>query len=188
MRRAVDEIRGLQLFPAASFPDDRGVLIQAFVRSRLEARGVPGDFKQAIQSRSHRGVLRGLHFQWRPPQGKLVRCLSGSIYDVAVDLRLGSPSCGDHAAVELSDRNNLVLWVPPGFAHGFLALEEDSELLYFCTEEWNPDGEAGLRHDDPALGIDWPLPAALISPKDRQNLTLQEWLADPRSATFRFAG
>ena len=186
MLRPIERFYGLQAFQAPAFPDARGVLIQSFVRSDLEARGIPGDFKQAIQSRSRLGVLRGLHFQWQPPQGKLIRCVSGGIHDVVVDLRLGSPTRGDHAAVELSERNNLALWVPPGFAHGFLTLEEDSVVLYFCTEEWNPAGEAGLLCDDPSLAISWPQPAALVSAKDKSNLTLQAWLADPRSAAFQF--
>jgi dTDP-4-dehydrorhamnose 3,5-epimerase len=186
MLQAIVRFPGLQAFQAPVYPDERGTLIQSFVRSGLEARGIPGDFKQAIQNRSHLGVVRGLHFQWQPPQGKLIRCVSGRVHDVVVDLRPESPTCGDHAAVELSERNNLVLWVPPGFAHGFLVLEEDSVVLYFCTEEWNPAGEGGLRYDDPALGIAWPRAAVLISSKDKANLTLQAWLSDPRSAAFQF--
>ena len=106
-------------------------------------------------SRSRRGVLRGLHFQRRHPQGKLIWVLRGAVYDVAVDLRPGSPTFGRHAAVELSEANRRQLWVPPGFAHGFCTLSERADVLYKCTDVYHPDDEGGLRWDDPALGIAW---------------------------------
>jgi dTDP-4-dehydrorhamnose 3,5-epimerase len=186
MLRPVDQIPGLKAFQARAFPDERGVLLQAFVGSDLAARGIPGEFRQAIQSRSHRGVIRGLHFQWDPPQGKLVRCVSGRIFDVVVDIRHGSPTLGDHACLELTAENNKVLWVPAGFAHGFMTLEADSVMLYFCTEEWNPAGEGGILWSDPALRIAWPALQPLVSAKDRQNLTLTQWLSDERSRAFVF--
>ncbi len=186
MLRPVDQMPGLQAFEARTFSDDRGVLLQAFVRSDLEARAIPGEFRQAIQSRSHRGVIRGLHFQWDPPQGKLVRCVRGRIFDVVVDIRHGSPTLGDHACVELSAENNNVLWVPAGFAHGFMTLEEDSVMLYFCTEEWSPAGEGGILWSDPVLGISWPALQPLVSARDRQNFALTRWLADERSKAFIF--
>ena len=186
MLRPVNQIQGLRAFQARSFPDERGTLLQAFVRSDLESRGIRTDFRQAIQSRSHRGVIRGLHFQWDPPQGKLVRCVSGRIFDVVVDIRHGSPTLGDHACVELDTENNNVLWVPAGFAHGFMTLEADSVMLYFCTQEWNPAGEDGLLWSDPALGIGWPAVQPQVSAKDRHNLTLAGWLADERSKVFVF--
>ena len=186
MLRRPEEIPGLKLFEARSFPDERGFLLQSFVKSDLEARGIPAGFRQAIQSRSRRGVVRGLHFQWDPPQGKLIRCVHGHIHDVVVDLRHGSPTLGDHAALDLSAENNLVLWVPPGFGHGFMALEDDSIVLYFCTEEWNRTGEGGILWNDPRLSIKWPDLAALVSPKDRENYSLSAWLQDSRSLSFRF--
>jgi dTDP-4-dehydrorhamnose 3,5-epimerase len=184
MLRRVEDVQGVQVFEAACFPDERGFLLQSFTQSGLERRGIPGVFAQAIQSRSRRGVLRGMHYQWDPPQGKLVRCVSGRILDVAVDLRRASSTQGDHVAVEMSGENHKVIWVPPGFAHGFLALEEDSVVLYFCTTEWNPRGEGGILWNDPALGIHWNGEVALVSARDRQNMTLAEWLQDPRSALF----
>lgn len=186
MLRPIDQIPGLQAFQARSFADERGVLLQAFVRSDLAARGIPGEFRQAIQSRSHRGVIRGLHFQWDPPQGKLVRCASGRIFDVVVDIRHGSPTLGDYACLELSGENRNILWVPAGFAHGFMTLEEDSVMLYFCTEEWRPTGEGGILWSDPSLRIDWPPLQPLVSAKDQQNFTLAEWLADERSKALVF--
>ena len=177
-------IDGLKLFPAKCFPDERGYLLQSYVRSELEAGGIPFAFRQAIQSKSKRGTVRGLHFQWDAPQGKLIRCVSGSIYDVAVDVRHGSPTLGDHVAIEMSEANRLVFWLPPGFAHGFMALEDGTTVLYECTEEWNPLGEGGILWNDPSLAIAWPDVPALVSPKDGVNPTLAAWLADPRSGSF----
>jgi dTDP-4-dehydrorhamnose 3,5-epimerase len=179
MRREI--IDGLQLFEAECFPDERGYLLQSYVRSALERRGIPAEFRQAIQSESKRGTVRGLHFQWNPPQGKLIRCVSGRIFDIAVDIRRGSPTLSDYVAVEMSRENRLVFWLPPGFAHGFMALEDGTIVLYECTEEWNPAGEGGICWNDPVLAIAWPDLLALVSDKDRRNRPLAEWLADPRS-------
>ncbi len=182
MRR--DTIDGLKLFSAKCFPDERGYLLQSYVRSDLEARGISARFCQALQSQSRRGTVRGLHCQWDAPQGKLIRCVSGRIFDVAVDVRHGSPALGDHVAVEMSEASSLVFWLPPGFAHGFMALEDETTVLYECTEEWNPRGEGGILWNDPALAIAWPDLPALVSPKDRVNPTLSAWLADPQSRSF----
>jgi len=184
MLRSIEEVKGLQCFTAKCYPDDRGFLLQSYVRSELEMLGIAADFRQAIQSRSKRGVVRGLHFQWDPPQGKLIRCVSGSILDVAVDVRHHSPTLGDHVILEMSERNNTVFWLPPGFAHGFMALENETIVLYECTAEWAPSGEGGIRWDDPDLGIAWPQIPALVSAKDNCNLGFAEWLSDPRSAAF----
>jgi dTDP-4-dehydrorhamnose 3,5-epimerase len=186
MRRDPRDIAGLELLTAKHFPDDRGYLLQSWVQSAMDEAGIPGPFRQAIQSGSHRGVLRGLHFQWDPPMGKLVRCVSGSVLDVAVDVRHGSPTLGDHALVELNDRNHSVFWIPPGFAHGFLALEEGAIVLYECTAPHSPN-EGGIRWNDPALGIAWPAMDFIVSDKDRIAPTLAEWMADPRSQGFRMA-
>ncbi len=184
MLRPIEEVKGLQCFAAKSYPDERGFLLQSFVRSELESRGIQADFRQAIQSKSKKGVVRGLHFQWDPPQGKLIRCVSGSILDVALDIRHGSPTRGDHVILEMSERNNAIFWLPPGFAHGFMSLEDETVVLYECTAEWAPSGEGGIRWDDPALGIVWPRIPALVSAKDRCNMALAEWLSDPRSTAF----
>ncbi len=186
MLKQIDQIDGLQLFATKNFIDARGSLLQSYVRSDLENRGIPADFRQANQSRSRRGVVRGLHFQWDPPQGKLLRCVRGAILDVAVDIRHGSPTCGDHCTVELTEENSKTFWIPAGFAHGFMALEEDSIVLYECTAEWNPAGEGGILWSDPALGIAWPGTDRIVSPKDMRNPTLARWLEDPRSQAFRY--
>ncbi len=184
MRREVEELRGLKLFEAKCFPDERGYLLQSFVSSDLLMLGIPSGFRQAIQSKSRRGTVRGLHFQWDRPQGKMIRCVSGRIFDVAVDLRHGSPTLGDHVAVEMSEQNRLVFWLPPGFAHGFMALEEETIVLYECTEEWNPAGEGGILWNDPVLAVAWPGLPAMVSTKDLGNQAFAHWLSDPRSAAF----
>lgn len=179
-------IPAVQIFTAKYFPDDRGFLLQSWMKQDLDARGIPSEFKQAIQSCSRRGVLRGLHFQWDPPMGKLVRCVAGAIIDVAVDVRHGSPTLGDHVAVELTGANHKIIWVPPGFAHATVALEDGSLVLYECTSEWAPGHEGGILWNDPALQIKWPDIPAIIAEKDRNAPTLAEWLADPRSQQFRY--
>lgn len=181
-----EQIPGLKVLTARHFPDERGFLLQSWVGRELEALGIPTDFKQAIQTVSKRGVMRGLHFQWDPPMGKFVRCIHGAILDVVVDVRHGSPTLGDHAAVELSGENHRIIWVPPGFAHGTFALEEGSIVLYECTAEHGPGREGGILWNDSALGIKWPDLPAIVSPKDKEAPTLKEWLADPRSQYFCF--
>jgi dTDP-4-dehydrorhamnose 3,5-epimerase len=186
MLRGANEIAGIKIWAAKSFADERGFLLQSWVKEHLEASGVPALFKQGIQTYSRRAVLRGLHFQWDPPMGKLVRCIHGAIIDVVVDVRHGSPTLGDHLAVELTGHNHTVIWVPPGFAHGTLALADDTIVFYECTSEHGPGREGGIRWDDPALGIAWPPMPYVVSEKDRSAPTLAEWLADPRSKNFRY--
>jgi len=188
MRKAPEEVPGVQLFAAECFRDERGVLIESWVQSKLRARGLEGNFRQAVQTISRRGVVRGLHFQWDPPVGKLVRCASGAVLDVIVDVRLDSPTLGDHVAAELTGENHNVLWVPNGFAHGFMALEERSIVFYQFTAEWSPTGEGAIRWNDPALGICWPDLPPIVSAKDQKAPTLREWLDDPRSRNFRYQG
>ena len=139
------------------FGDDRGFFFESWNRRALAQAGLDVDFVQDNHSRSARGVLRGLHYQIRHPQGKLVRVVAGEVFDVAVDLRRGSPTFGRHVAVTLSAENKRMLWVPPGFAHGFLVLSEDAEFLYKTTDYWYPAHERTLLWSDPALAIDWPL-------------------------------
>ena len=181
------DIPGVIIFEAKHFHDERGFLLQSWVAQDLAAIGVPSTFRQAIQTVSRRGVVRGLHFQWDPPMGKLVRCLHGGILDVVVDVRVGSPTHGKHLAVELNDQNHRVIWVPPGFAHGTFALQEGSIVLYECSGEHGPGREGGILWNDPALGIAWPGLPPIVSEKDEKAPTLAEWMADPRAQHFRFA-
>jgi dTDP-4-dehydrorhamnose 3,5-epimerase len=131
-------------------------------------------FVQDNHSRSQRGTLRGLHAQRRRPQGKLVRCVRGEIFDVAVDMREGSPTCGRWAAAVLSGDNFLQLWVPPGLVHGFCVTSDEAEVIYKCTDVYAPGDEIGVRWDDPAVGIRWPVKDPLLSAKDAALPTLEE--------------
>ena len=178
-------IPDVKVFTANNFHDERGFLLQSWVRADLDALGIPSAFSQAIQTYSKRGVVRGLHFQWDPPMGKLVRCIRGAVLDVVVDVRHGSPTCGRHVAVELSGTNHRVIWVPVGFAHGTFAHEDDTIVLYECTAPHGPGREGGILWNDPALGIAWPDIPPVVSDKDREAPTLAAWLADPRSQAFR---
>jgi dTDP-4-dehydrorhamnose 3,5-epimerase len=137
--------------------DARGWFMETWERERYAAAGIGPDFVQDNHSRSARGVLRGLHYQVVEPQGKLVRVLRGAVFDVAVDLRRSSPTFGRWVGQRLDDVDHAQLWVPPGFAHGFLALTEVAEIAYRCTTRWQPAHDRVLAWDDPALAIDWPL-------------------------------
>ena len=152
------------------FGDERGFFMESFNRRTWrEQTGVDVDFVQDNHSRSARGVLRGLHYQIRQPQGKLVRVVAGEVFDVAVDLRRSSPTFGRWAGAVLSAENKLQFWVPPGFAHGFQVLSEQADFLYKATAFYAPEHERAIIWNDPDLGIDWPLPTAPeLSPKDRQ--------------------
>jgi dTDP-4-dehydrorhamnose 3,5-epimerase len=165
-------IAGPLLISARRFADARGVFTETYSRRDLAAIGIPDEFVQDNQSLSlPAGTVRGLHFQTAPhAQGKLVRVLRGTILDVAVDLRRSSPSFARHVAVELSAENGLMLWIPAGFAHGFVTREPSTEVAYKVTAGYAPACDAGLAWDDPALGIDWGIApeAATLSDKDRR--------------------
>lgn len=167
------EIEGLLVFEPKVFRDDRGFFVETFQQARYAALGV-GPFVQDNWSRSKKGVLRGLHFQQPRPQGKLVMVTRGAAWDVAVDIRKNSPTFGKHFAVELSESTGRQLWVPAGFAHGFLALTDDTDFLYKCTDVFVPEAEGAIRWDDPALGIPWPLENPLVSAKDQKAPLLKD--------------
>ncbi|MGA0610303.1 dTDP-4-dehydrorhamnose 3,5-epimerase [Caldimonas sp. KR1-144] len=160
------------------FRDERGYFLESFNQHVLdEALGQHIEFVQDNHSRSTRGVLRGLHFQRAPrAQGKLVRVSQGRVFDVAVDVRRSSPSFGHWTGVELSEENHRQLWIPPGFAHGFLVLSDSADFLYKLTDFYTPAFEASIRWDDPAIGIRWPLGASIprLSSKDSAAPTLAE--------------
>jgi dTDP-4-dehydrorhamnose 3,5-epimerase len=159
------------------FGDARGFFLESFHRRLFEQAGLPADFVQDNHSGSARGVLRGLHYQIRQPQGKLVRLVAGDIFDVAVDLRRRSPSFGRWVGATLSAERRDQLWIPPGFAHGFYVLSEWAEVLYKATDYYAPEWERSLLWNDPAIGISWPLAEGrepLISDKDRSGLVLAE--------------
>jgi dTDP-4-dehydrorhamnose 3,5-epimerase len=149
------------------FGDDRGFFFESWNRRALAAAGIDADFVQDNHSRSRRGVLRGLHYQIEHAQGKLVRCAIGEVYDVVVDLRRSSPTFARWVGLTLSAENRRMLWVPPGFAHGFLVVSESADFLYKTTDYWYPQHERTLLWNDPALGVEWPHDGApLLAAKD----------------------
>jgi len=148
--------------------DDRGFFMESWQASRYAAHGLPSAFSQANVSRSARGVLRGLHYQYRQPQGKLVSVLAGRIFDVAVDIRPGSASFGQWAGAELSAQNHRQMYIPEGFAHGFLVLSDYALFHYHCTNEYAHQFDAAIAWDDPDIGIKWPRVPETISEKDCQ--------------------
>lgn len=158
------------------FGDDRGFFFESFNQKRFEElSGVHTHFVQDNHSRSAQHVLRGLHYQIRQPQGKLVRVTAGEVFDVCVDLRKHSETFGHSVAVMLSAQNHRQLWIPPGFAHGFLVVSSSAEFLYKTTDYYAPEHERSLLWNDPALGIDWPLTAEpLLSAKDKIGLPLAQ--------------
>ena len=168
------------------FPDERGWFAEIVQTAAFEALGdgLPTSFVQVNQSRSTRGVVRGLHFQWDPPQGKLMRVVSGRAFMVAVDIRPGSPTLGRHVAVEGSAEEPLLFWAPATFARGFCALSDVAEIEYFCTAPYNSAAESGIRWDDPDIGIAWPVDDPQLSSKDANAGSLADWLPRPESAVF----
>ncbi|MEA4927166.1 MAG: dTDP-4-dehydrorhamnose 3,5-epimerase [Candidatus Limiplasma sp.] len=175
-------IEGLAVITPTMHMDARGYFMETFNRAEMRAEGLDREFVQDNQSKSSKAVLRGLHFQKQFPQAKLVKVYSGSAYDVVVDLRKGSPTYGSYYGLILDDVRNQMLFVPEGFAHGFLVLSDYAVFSYKVTDFWHPHDEGGLAWDDPELGIRWPLEMLgsselLLSDKDRINPTLKELTA-----------
>lgn len=164
-------IQDLLIIKPRVFEDDRGYFFESYNRGTFDDHGIGATFVQDNESRSGKNVLRGLHFQ-KPPfsQGKLVRVMRGSVLDVAVDLRKNSPTFGKWASIVLTDKNKWMYWVPEGFAHGFLTLEDNTVFFYKCTNVYNRDSEGAIRWNDPALNIDWGLNAEpILSEKDKES-------------------
>jgi dTDP-4-dehydrorhamnose 3,5-epimerase len=166
------------------FPDERGWFGEVLRTDAFEPLGLPTRFVQVNQSRSSRGVIRGLHFQWDPPQAKLMRVVTGRAFMVAVDIRPGSPTLGQHVAVEGSAEEPLLFWAPAPFARGFCALSEVTEVEYFCTSAYNPACESAIRWNDPDIGINWPVVQPTVSAKDAAAGLLAEWLGRIEAAAF----
>jgi dTDP-4-dehydrorhamnose 3,5-epimerase len=163
---------GVVIVEPKVFGDARGYFLETFHVERYAAAGIRGPFVQDNMSRSARGILRGLHLQQPRPQGKLVWVVDGAVLDVAVDVRVGSPTFGKWVSALLSEQNHHQLWVPPGFAHGFCVTSESALFSYKCTDLYHPEAELGVAYDDPALGIPWPVSAPELSAKDKANLPL----------------
>ncbi|MFZ0869607.1 MAG: dTDP-4-dehydrorhamnose 3,5-epimerase [Rhodanobacter sp.] len=156
------------------FGDSRGFFYESYNQGQWEKAGIQADFIQTNVSRSARGVLRGLHYQWPNPQGKLVSVLEGEVYDVAVDIRHGSPTFGQSIGVMLTAENHRHFWVPEGFAHGFCVLSEFATFTYQCTALYDREADAGIRWNDADLGIDWPVSDPLLSDKDIRTPLLRD--------------
>jgi dTDP-4-dehydrorhamnose 3,5-epimerase len=171
---------GVLLIDPQVFPDGRGFFMETWNARDFAAAGLPADFVQDSHSRSARGVLRGLHYQdTRAPLAKLVRCTAGAIFDVAVDLRVGSPTFGRWVGAELSAENKRQMLVPEGFAHGFQALSEMVEVQYKQTGYYAPETEGTVAWNDPEIGIEWPIPEPTLSSRDRQAQSLEEYRRRP---------
>jgi dTDP-4-dehydrorhamnose 3,5-epimerase len=171
-----------------AFRDSRGFFTETYREDQFAKLGMPTRFVQDNHSRSTKGVVRGLHFQWDPPMGKLMRVTLGSAFLVAVDIRKGSPTLGQWVGIEASAENMYQVWAPAGFARGFCVLSDHAEIQYKCTGLYNSKAESGILWNDEALKIEWPLPASQVqlSEKDKKAQTLAQWLASPQSENFQY--
>lgn len=172
MKITESSLPGVYIIEPRVFSDERGFFFESFRADRLAEAGINANWVQDNHSRSQRGVLRGLHYQLHHPQAKLCRVVAGEVLDVAVDIRRSSPHFGQWVSVLLSAQNKRQVYVPRGFAHGFLVLSETAEFLYKCDEYYHPEDERGIAWDDPQIAVDWQIPAGLelvLSAKDRQN-------------------
>ncbi len=181
-----EHLSGLILFRPKIYGDERGFFMETWRKDEFDKIGINANFVQDNHSRSQQNVLRGLHFQWDEPMGKLIRVSRGACLFCELDIRHNSPTLGKSLLTELSEENNHLLWVPPGFANGFLTLSETADVQYKCTALWNPKAESAIDWNDPELGIDWNLGNTkegelIISDKDKVAGSLRQWLARPES-------
>lgn len=172
------EIEGLLIIEPTVFADERGYFFESFRLDKLQEFGVQEKFVQDNESKSQKGVLRGLHFQRNPhAQGKLVKVVKGGVLDVAVDIRKDSPTFGQWFSHELNENNKTMLWIPPGFAHGFLTLQDDTIFQYKCTNYYNKESEGSIRYNDPDINITWNIENPLVSEKDQQAPFLKDFVS-----------
>lgn len=183
MKVTQTDLPGCVLVEPRVFGDDRGFFYESFNHDRLAEHGLRPQFVQGNVSSSSKGVLRGLHYQWPNPQGKYVSVIEGEVWDVAVDIRRGSPHFGRWTAVVLNAENRRHLWIPEGFAHGFVTLSERAIFTYLCTATYDASADANIRWDDPRLAIDWPVGKPSLSDKDARAPLLDE-IAQDRLPTF----
>jgi dTDP-4-dehydrorhamnose 3,5-epimerase len=171
---------GVVMIDTNFFSDERGFFIESYQEEEFARHGITARFVQDNHSGSGKGVLRGLHYQdMTAPMGKLVRCTAGSIFDVAVDIRAGSPTFGRWVGVDLTSENRRQLWVPPGFAHGFVTTSDRAEVQYKCSGPYAPAAEGSLAWNDPDIAIAWPISDPLVSRRDAQGMSLREYLGKP---------
>lgn len=181
------EIRDLLIITPEIFQDERGFFIESYRKDKFSEFGLNVEFVQDNHSKSARNVLRGLHFQWEPPMGKLMRVTQGTAFLVAVDIRIGSPTFGKWKGVEASVENRKMVYAPAGFARGFCVLSESAEIQYKCTGVYtSTKAESGVLWNDPQIGIDWPVSAPILSKKDEVAQTLAEWVKTPESKNFSY--
>jgi dTDP-4-dehydrorhamnose 3,5-epimerase len=169
-------LEGLKFLKPKIYEDSRGFFYELFNTNRFGANGLPTEFRQDNHARSVKGTLRGLHFQRGAGQIKLIRCLRGRIWDVAVDIRPGSPTRGKFHAVELTDDNHGFLFIPGGFAHGYAVLSDEAEVFYKCDRVYDPELEDGIAWDDPELAVPWPVEHPILSERDTKNRSFREYL------------
>lgn len=172
------KIKDLYIIKPKVFADARGYFFESYNKDAFTKQGIPVEFVQDNQSLSNKGVLRGLHFQAPPfAQGKLVRVIKGSVLDVAVDIRKNSPTYGEHVSIELTEENKTMFYIPPGFAHGFATLEDNTIFSYKCTQTYNKESEGTLLWNDSELAINWILENPLLSDKDKVGTMLKEFIS-----------
>lgn len=179
-------LNGLAVIVPDVFEDDRGFFMETYRADQFQELGLPTAFVQDNHSRSAKNVVRGLHFQWEPPMGKLMRVTLGAAFLVAVDIRKGSPTLGQWYGAEASAGNKKQVWAPAGFARGFCVLSDHAEIQYKCTGIYSNKAESGILWNDPAIGIQWPVSDPILSAKDAKAQTLAQWLASPASDHFRY--
>jgi len=186
LKKESEHLNGIIVINPEVYQDDRGFFTEIYRKDQFEDLGITVDFVQENHSRSAKNVLRGLHFQWDPPMGKLMRVTVGSAYLVAVDIRKGSPTFGKWFGMEVSAENKKQIWAPASFARGFCVLSDFAEIQYMCSGIYNNKAESGILWNDPALGIKWPCSNPILSGKDEKAQTLDEWLKRPESNYFKY--
>lgn len=179
-------LNGVAIIVPEVFQDERGFFMEVFRADQFRDLGLPDQFVQDNHSRTARGVVRGLHFQWEPPMGKLMRVTVGKAFLVAVDIRQNSPTLGQWFGAEVSAEDKRQIWAPAGFARGFCVTSEYAEVQYKCTGIYNSKAESGILWNDPAIDIEWPVENPTLSAKDAKAQTLAQWLASPLSQAFRY--
>ncbi len=171
------KLNGVVIIEPDVYGDARGYLLETYHAEKYRAAGIDATFVQDNHSYSGRGILRGLHAQYRRPQGKLVRAFEGEVFDVVADIRPGSPTLGEWVGVTLSGENFRQLYVPPGYAHGFCVISETVHFQYKCTDLYDPEAELTVQWDDPAIGIEWPIDHPILSSKDTDGMCLSDAVA-----------
>lgn len=181
-----EHLNGLVVLKSQVFEDDRGFFFESYRADQFEKLGLPTNFVQDNHSRSSKGVVRGLHFQWEPPMAKLMRVTYGTAFLVAVDIRKGSPTLGKWYGEEVSAENKKQVYAPAGFARGFCVLSDFAEIQYKCTGIYNNKAESGFLWNDPEIGVEWPIKSPILSEKDDNAQTFSEWLSKPESDNFKY--